>query len=771
MIKNAVTRILALAALFTWFAAGATAAPPPKPAPPLSSETVQRLAGLAKVWGVAKYFHPYLADRDIDWDAALVKTIPRVEAARTPEEYRAAIDYLFSFLNDPNTHTVSPAASPESATPAKPRASGEPPQPYVHFTADNIAVVTANNYAEVIGKVNGFGVLNKSFEEARKGKAIVLDVRGANSGTEGFADFWFAGSFRESIPLLLDQALQTSSTRHRMYSGYPTQAGGYSGYYGAFVVEDGGKLAAKGTKETRRPIVILIDGKTAGIHDMLGGLQSAGLARIVQEGESGEEPGVEGYPMTLPDGIQVAMRTSEILNPDGSVGFHPDMIVPVSSDFDGPGNKALEAALKLAGGEASPSQRKESSASKTVAEKLENTYASMEFPAEEYRLLTLFRFWNVIHYFYPYQDLFDRPWEETLTEFIPQFEADTNALEYAQTVGRMVTHIQDTHGFVRSPILNNYIGTNTPPIRVQWIEGETVVTYFFDEKAAKAAGLEIGDVVVAVDGEEINARRGRLAQFFAASTPQALRWRVDGRVLAGPKDSTAQLRVRKPDGHTIEVLLARNSSGQRYLRATPVFGVLPSGFGYMDLVRLMPEQVDAAFEAIKDTKAVIIDIRGYPNGVFDLLASRLIDKETIGARFETPTPQGPDPEEISRVKFVQKFQPSAKWKYKGKVLVLINEDAISQSEHTCLILEATAHATFIGTPTNGANGDVTLTVLPGNIGVSFSGHDVRHADGRQLQRLGIQPDITVAPTIAGIRAGRDEVLETAVAYLKRSLPK
>ena len=70
------------------------------------------------------------------------------------------------------------------------------------------------------------------------------------------------------------------------------------------------------------------------------------------------------------------------------------------------------------------------------------------------------------------------------------------------------------------------------------------------------------------------------------------------------------------------------------------------------------------------------------------------------------------------------------------------------------------------TAPNGANGDVTSVVLPGDIHVSFTGDDVRHADGRQLQRMGIQPDIRVEPTIEGIRKGRDEVLEAAVKYLQ-----
>lgn len=83
-----------------------------------------------------------------------------------------------------------------------------------------------------------------------------------------------------------------------------------------------------------------------------------------------------------------------------------------------------------------------------------------------------------------------------------------------------------------------------------------------------------------------------------------------------------------------------------------------------------------------------------------------------------------------------------------------------------MFLEATADAKFIGSPTTGANGDVTVTVLPGDITVSFTGQSVRHADGRQLQRVGIQPDIRVDQTIKGVREGRDEILQRAIVYLK-----
>ncbi len=76
--------------------------------------------------------------------------------------------------------------------------------------------------------------------------------------------------------------------------------------------------------------------------------------------------------------------------------------------------------------------------------------------------------------------------------------------------------------------------------------------------------------------------------------------------------------------------------------------------------------------------------------------------------------------------------------------MLIDARTISQAEHTGLFFEAANHTKFIGSPTQGANGDVTNLALPGGIYVTFSGEGVWHADGRQLQRLGLQADCCAA---------------------------
>ncbi len=95
-------------------------------AQPSSAEDarIARLAGLAKVWGTVKYFHPFLAYRDIDWDKALIETIPKVNAAKTAQDYEAALNQMLAVLNDKSTRaeidTETKPAGPAPATTAKP---------------------------------------------------------------------------------------------------------------------------------------------------------------------------------------------------------------------------------------------------------------------------------------------------------------------------------------------------------------------------------------------------------------------------------------------------------------------------------------------------------------------------------------------------------------------------------------------------------------------------------------------------------------------------
>jgi C-terminal processing protease CtpA/Prc len=364
----------------------------------------------------------------------------------------------------------------------------------------------------------------------------------------------------------------------------------------------------------------------------------------------------------------------------------------------------------------------------------------------------------------------DGEWSPALEEFIPRFDASSSQLDYETTTAELAMRLADSHVFVQlARALDAERGAFAPPLTVAVVEGATCIIGLRSE-AAQRSGLAIGDVVLSVDDEDVEARRARLGRLIASSTPQALRRVVSWRVLCGPESSVARLRIRDARGELRTVEIVRDTRWQTVAsppdRNLPVSGVLPSGHGYIDLERLKPGEVDEAMAAGADVGAVIFDMRGYPRGVSLEIASRMAQggRPIVAAQFHIPCWPSASDEASSRF-IAQRIEATDKPRYAGKVVMLINEYAQSASEHFCLHFEAAADVTFIGSPTSGANGMMTSVVLPGGMFVTFTGADVRHADGRQLQRVGIQPHIQVEPTLAGIRAGRDEVLEAAIAYL------
>ena len=48
----------------------------------------------------------------------------------------------------------------------------------------------------------------------------------------------------------------------------------------------------------------------------------------------------------------------------------------------------------------------------------------------------------------------------------------------------------------------------------------------------------------------------------------------------------------------------------------------------------------------------------------------------------------------------------------------------------------------------------------------YTAYGIYTPEGRQTQRIGIPPDIEVKRTIQGIKEGKDEMLEAAVAYIQ-----
>jgi C-terminal processing protease CtpA/Prc len=291
-----------------------------------------------------------------------------------------------------------------------------------------------------------------------------------------------------------------------------------------------------------------------------------------------------------------------------------------------------------------------------------------------------------------------------------------------------------------------------------------IITGITDAAAVGDAKLGVGDEVTRIDGKLATDALAEASRYIAASNEVTRsRWAAN-QALRGDVGTKLALTVRTASGESRDVTVARSTLSSGVPRTGPVFRLLENGIGYVDLARLESSDVEPMFTMLEKSPSIIFDMRGYPGeAVWEIVPRLNVRGAKMGAVFYEPFVS---PGTLTRTYFEQPFPATEKPLYRGKTVMLVDERTMSQAEHAALFFEAGNGTTFIGSQSAGTNGDITDLSLPGGFAVSFSGHDVRHADGRQLQRVGLMPTIEVKATVEGLRAGKDEVLERAITFLQ-----
>jgi C-terminal processing protease CtpA/Prc len=435
------------------------------------------------------------------------------------------------------------------------------------------------------------------------------------------------------------------------------------------------------------------------------------------------------------------------------------------------GARALALAKTLAAAPARPKPKK-LLALPPLRARNDPDYAEQPYPSRERRMLAGLRVWAVLDSFFPYRYLV-AGWDSALRDALPRLADAADRDAYRRTLRQLGARAGDGH-------INVWSSAPDPAakprgllaIAPRLVEGKLAVVRLVDAAEARQQGIAAGDVIETIDGKPAAAALADARAETSGSTDEARDQRAAGFLLVGDDGTSVKLGVRGADGKRHDVTLTRTAANlaAAWAKSTaPHWKQLPGNIGYVDLRELVVPEVGPMFEDLKATRAIVFDLRGYPNGTAWSIAPRVnTRKATHGAQFLQPLVTGFGGEEADqRIRFLQKLPelPKGASIYTGKIVVLVDDRAISQSEHTCLFLAEAAGATFIGSPTAGANGDITMMRLPGGLRMSFTGQEVRHVDGRQLQQVGIQPDVVVRPTLAGLRAGKDEVLDRALAWL------
>ncbi len=397
----------------------------------------------------------------------------------------------------------------------------------------------------------------------------------------------------------------------------------------------------------------------------------------------------------------------------------------------------------------------------------ENHYYSWSYDDSGFKLLALYRYWNMIHYFFPYKHLTDKNWNGVLKEYIPKFINSKNKLEYEQNSILLISDINDTHATTSIGFnnVNNRKGKFYPPFKVLFIENKLVVTDYYNLELKKASAIEVGDIITHINRMPIESIIDSISPYYPASNETARLRDISNDILRSNKESIDinYTSYNKKSQHDLPLYL-KDKLNMKWYKWTDekCYKLLNENIGYVTLESIKKEDIPIIKETFKNTKGIIIDIRNYPSTFVPyILGSYFVSSSTPFvkiAKFNKDNPGGFTFTEPLNIINDNKT-------YKGKLIILVNEFSQSQAEFTTMAFRAGDNTTVIGSTTAGADGSVSSIYLPGGLLTRISGNGIYYPDGAETQRVGIVPDVEVKPTIEGIRTGKDELLLKAIEII------
>ncbi|MBM3915001.1 MAG: PDZ domain-containing protein [Sphingomonadales bacterium] len=288
------------------------------------------------------------------------------------------------------------------------------------------------------------------------------------------------------------------------------------------------------------------------------------------------------------------------------------------------------------------------------------------------------------------QDLFQKNKGSALQETL-----DLMRLHYVDTlkidsieqlsIEQLMDHL-DPHSIYLAPqalaAANEELSGNFEGIGVEFTirKDSVIVTHVISKGPSSVAGLEPGDRII---------KAGDSALTYAGIEAERVK-----NLIRGPKRSTITIQVFR-DGKKIEKKITR---GAIPLPAVDAAYLIDDTTGYIKLNRFSENSYEEFMEALEDLLqqgmlSLVFDLRGNGGGFMNE-ATDMADEFLDGDKLIVYTKGAHYPKREYRCKRPGLFE-------KGKLMVLVNEDAASASEVLAGALQDWCRATLVGMPTFG----------------------------------------------------------------------
>jgi len=394
--------------------------------------------------------------------------------------------------------------------------------------------------------------------------------------------------------------------------------------------------------------------------------------------------------------------------------------------------------------------------------------------------------WSDARYNYAYWDRVAADWDSALDvnlSLAAQRQSDVVFWRRLETFAALLNDGQAA--VVPPPAVRSR--TARPPLRIRAVEGRPFVADYAENDELRIAHPDRGLEIISVQGLPAAAwiRDSILPE--VPGTNAATRWeRAVAAMLVGDRGTPVQLELREHRGAGRGASLTRSVSASDRspfeLRPLDVDS-LPGGIYVVRLNSCADPTVvarfDRAFPRFTGVRGLILDLRendgagGGRESGYRILA-RLMSRPFLTSRWRTPqyrpAYRGADMPDSAGAWFSAPPDTIAPREdlpaFDGPVALLSSARTAGAGADLLVAFRNAQRGPIVGEPSAGGTGQV-LT-LPLSRGWAFRVTVTRDAfpDGSEFAATGIAPEMAVTETVGDFQAGRDGVLERAVAFVR-----
>jgi hypothetical protein len=363
--------------------------------------------------------------------------------------------------------------------------------------------------------------------------------------------------------------------------------------------------------------------------------------------------------------------------------------------------------------------------------------------------------WNVARHFYPYWQVVPLDWDGVLRKWLAAQPERQSRAALADQLRRLIAPLDDGHGRIvdlqdKQPKLRLPIAVR--PLGDRWVVEASLVP----------ERVRPGDVIASVDGKPA-ARHFAGLMALQSGSPQYVRWRAAVQFAIGPRDSSVTLGLERAGRKLTETLRYDREKATIAARPQPFSEIAP-GIFYVDFFRFDKAALAAAHDKLAAAKGIVFDVRGYMSPESAEMVKYWLTGPDSAQWMIVPRFDRPFGRFDTGWSFGWQVERDASLEKPKKVL-LMDGRSLSYAESIIGYFAGQRTGRILGERSGGANGNVDLATLPSGLVYGFTGMKVTRHDGSVFHREGFAPDVVVAPTIAGLAEGRDELIERAAAEL------